>query len=106
MELEDEISNPNTIAAILRKFSRPVMEKWSKFLATQCNKDKAKPFPLLVKWFISMKEIRERTTFVNNSKVSKDQHVSFFGDSSRRQLTCYRCSQEGHIRRGCPKKSD
>ena len=58
-----------------------------------------------MKWLISMKEIWERMIFVNNSKGSKDQHGSFFGDSSRRQLTCHRCGQEGHVRHDCPRKS-
>ena len=106
MELEHEMSNSTTMAVILRKFPRSVMEKWAEFLAAQSNRDKAKPFPLLVKWLISMKEIWERMIFVNNSKGSKDQHGSFFGDSSRRQLTCHRCGQEGHVRRDCPRKSD
>ena len=106
MELKHEMSNSTTMAVILRKFPRSVMEKWAEFLAAQSNRDKAKPFPLLVKWLISMKEIWERMIFVNNSKGSKDQHGSFFGDSSRRQLTCHRCGQEGHVRRDCPRKSD
>ena len=45
MELEHEMSNSTTMAVILRKYPRSVMEKWAEYLSTQCVSDKAKPFP-------------------------------------------------------------
>ena len=105
MELEHEMSNSTTMAVILRKYPRSVMEKWAEHLSTQSVSDKAKPFPLLVKWLISKKEIWERMIFVNN-KGGKDHTGSFFGDSTRRQITCHKCGEEGHVRRDCSKKSD
>ena len=106
MELDHKMSNSTKIAMLLRKFPQSLMEKRAKCFAAQSNRDKAKPFPLLVKWLISMKEIWERMIFVNSSKGSKDQYCSSFGDSFRCQLIFHRCGLEGHFRHDSLRQSD
>ena len=59
MEYEHEMSNSTTMASILRKFPRSVGKKWHGHSCLKTGEEKAKPFPILIEWLISRKEIWE-----------------------------------------------
>ena len=105
MSLEHEMSNTTTMSSVLVKFPRSVAEKWAEHLITLEKGSKARPFPSLINWLITQKQIWENVDALSASKGGKPSS-SFFGDGSQVPLAgkCFQCGQEGHKQRKCPKR--
>ena len=110
INLEHEVSNTSAMSAILKKFPRTVAEKWNENLSIKSVVEKAKPFPLFIKWLESQKEIWERMAASDVGKKCGASNASRFGgsyfvdDAGERDKRCFSCGEEGHLRRNCPKK--
>ena len=71
-----ELSNSSSMALMLGKFPSSVGEKWAEYIVAQDDSVKAKPFPTLIEWLVSQKEIWERVAAVEATKegVSATSH--------------------------------
>ena len=101
MGYEHEMSNSTAMASILRKFPRSVGERWHEHLSAKTPEEKSKPFPILIEWLISRKEIWE-------GMATTDQGRSRSANSNYNQglPACFICGEEGHKHKECPKKRD
>ena len=103
---EHEMSNTSQMSAILQKFPRSVEEKWNEYLSQQSSSVKVRPFPELVVWMASQREIWERMSVTQTvKKGAKCMHVGSAGDEQTPTIKkCYNCDEEGHIKRFCKKE--
>ena len=103
---EHEISNTTQMSDIMRKFPLNIAERWHDHLATQPNEQKSKPFPLLIDWLKTRKETWENMAAIGVTKPRGA--LSLYTDSrgSSQKRTCYKCGDEGHIQRNCPRNKD
>ena len=101
LKLEHEMSNTATMSLILRKFPRSHAEKWSESLASQEVDVKGKPFPYLVKWLSTQKEIWDgliAAGFSSNGKSDPLNADVFYSQSDG----CFGCGALDHKVRDCP----
>ena len=74
----------------------------------QDDRVKAKPFPTLIEWLVSQKEIWERVAAVDAAKKGALAMTHFTGDalpSSDSEKKCFKCGERGHVRASCPKRA-
>ena len=65
MDAEHEMSNTTIMTKVLRKFPRPVSEKWIEHLNKQSSSIKSVPFPEFIVWISSMRGIWEQMSVVD-----------------------------------------
>ena len=113
MDLVHELSNCSSMALMLGKLPTSVAEKWAEHIVAQSSDVKAKPFPELIVWLVSQKEIWERVASVEASRekgsASMSHFVSGFPPSggappqnSSGEMKCFGCGKSGHKRYACP----
>ena len=100
MGYEHEMSNSTAMASILRKFPRSVGERWHEHLSSKTPAEKAKPFPILIEWLISRKEVWEGMATTDQGR-SRNVNSHY-----QRTLSCYECGEEGHRAKECPSKKN
>ena len=105
IDAEHELSNSQSMVAILKKFPRDVTERWSEHLSVKTADEKLRPFPVFVEWLRSRKETWDLMVATEGKKTKKDGGGNFFGETEKKDRTCFSCGEVGHISRHCPKKS-
>ena len=104
MKIESEMSNTSTMTEILRRFPRPVCEKWNEFLSMQDEDTKLKPFETFVEWLVKQREMWERMATVELPS-NRSTRCNFFDNDREGSIsskTCFACNKEGHKKRDCP----
>ena len=105
---EHEMSNTTTMSSILQKLPRSAEEKWNEYLSQQTPSVKARPFPELVVWMASQREMWERMsmtqTVKKGSAAGKCMYVESCQQEQSAKKQCFQCGEEGHIRKFCKKK--
>ena len=104
MGYEHEMSNTSAMTSIMRKFPTNIAERWHDHLSTQEGSDKVKPFPILINWLTSRKETWENMSAVSPTTAGARSHYAD-GAKIPQKKTCFKCGEEGHVQRECPKNS-
>ena len=106
MGIESEMSNSVTMSEILRKFPRPVCEKWNEFLSSQDDNTKLRQFEAFVEWLVKQREMWERMASVDLPLARSARN--HYSDGDRDDISskkCFLCNKENHIKRDCPEAS-
>ena len=99
MNLEHEMSNHSIMSIIVKKFPCSIEERWHDHILDKSEEEKAKPFPVFIKWLSRQKE---KWACMVSPEIEGGE-VSFYGEDSRPAKECFGCGETGHIRKFCPK---
>ena len=108
MKLQSQMSNISTMTSIIRKFPRPVGEKWHEHILGKTVSEQEEPFPIFIGWISSEKSIWERMVSTTEGTKSTGKSSLFYvGDSvtNSDEKKCYECGEIGHVQRLCPNKN-
>ena len=101
MNLEHEMSNHSIMSQILKKFPCSIEERWLDHLLDKSDMEKAKPFPVFVKWLA-----REKEKWSHMITPEIESEEVFHGHRTPEEKQCFGCGGLGHIRRFCPKEKN
>ena len=105
MGYEHEMSNTSAMTSIMRKFPRNIAERWHDHLSSQEGTDKVKPFPILIKWLTSRKETWEQMFAMSPTPSTTARSNYVDGTKIPQKKACFKCGEEGHQQKQCPKDS-
>ena len=111
-DLEHEMSNTAAMGVLIRKFPIQEAVEFQKYLAEQEKADQNKPFASFIKWLDkagnSWELLAASGTGVKGKSGNVQVHHTFYGyddiDQSKSDRKCYKCGEEGHMKRECKKK--
>ena len=112
-KLEHELSNTAALSVLIRKLPIQEVVKWKEYLATKDEADQTKPFPIFMEWLkiagASWELLAASGTGIKSKSGSTSVHHTFFGDEvdtdkSSSKKGCFKCGQEGHLKRDCTVK--
>ena len=107
-----EMSNTAAMGVIIRKFPIQEAVDFQKFLSEQTKENQNSPFPSFITWLnkigTSWELLAASGTGVKGKSGVMQVHHTFFGDETtegeKNKKACFRCGQEGHLKRDCQKK--
>ena len=111
--LEHEMSNSATMGVLLKKFPIQEAVDYQKYLSEQEKADQCRPFPFFIKWLekagASWELLAASGTGIKGKSGSQQVHHTFYGEeddgsTNKNKRVCFKCGQEGHIRKDCTKK--
>ena len=110
--LQHEMSNTAAMGVIIRKFPIHEAVEWQKFLSEQDKSELNQPFPAFIRWLekagTSWELLAAAGTGIKGKSGTAQVHHSFYGEegqeSDKVKRVCYKCGQEGHMKKDCGKK--
>ena len=102
MNRKNDMSNISTMTEVMRKFPRPVREKWNEYFCQQDSSTKSKPFEEFVMWLGTQREMWERmaATEIPKGRSTKGFYVDH-NDGGSFRGKCHSCGEQGHHQRDC-----
>ena len=105
-KLDHETSNTAAMGFLVRKFPIQEAVKWQEYLAELDRETQTKPFPAFMDWLrkadASWDLLAASATGVKGKGSSAQVHMSLYGDeteSDKKDKSCFKCGQNGHLKR-------